>query len=108
MLGLGAHKYIGQLQKLQNRAARVITGSFIRSTPSHLTINNLGWLNVTNRHNIFIHKCAGKDPVRCVMFPVVCLNLPADDITDTMWVCFLCRQMPAQIKEICWMLEDVV
>ena len=38
MLGLSAQKYIGQLQKLQNRAARVITGNFNRSTPSHLII----------------------------------------------------------------------
>ena len=37
--------YIGQLQKLQNRAARVITGNFNRSTPSHFIIKNLGWLN---------------------------------------------------------------
>ena len=40
--GLSAQKYIGQLQKLQNRAARVITGNFNRSTPSHLIIKNLG------------------------------------------------------------------
>ena len=36
--GLSAQKYIGQLQKLQNRAARVITGNFNRSSPSHLII----------------------------------------------------------------------
>ena len=53
--------YIGQLQKLQNRAAGVITGNFNRSTPSHLIIKNLGWLNITNRHNFLMgclmHKC---------------------------------------------------
>ena len=50
----------------------------------------------------FHRKFAGKDSVRCAMccewFHVVCLNLPADEIAGPMWVCFLCRQMPAQIK----------
>ena len=56
LIGLSVQKGIGQLQKLQNRAAHVITANFNRTI-----IKNLGLLNITNRHQrltgCLMHKC---------------------------------------------------
>ena len=60
-----ANKYIKQLQKLQNRLARVITNNFNRDVSSSHIINTLGWMSVKQRFEYlmgcFMYKCLNND-----------------------------------------------
>ena len=42
------------LQRLQNRAARIITHTYDYNTPSALLVKNLKWMTVDNRYNYFV------------------------------------------------------
>ena len=42
------------LQRLQNRAARIITHTYDYNTPSALLIKNLKWMTVDNRYHYFV------------------------------------------------------
>ena len=59
--GHSANKYIQQIQKLQNRAARIITNNFIREISSTSLCNKLGWMSVYQRLRFltgcFMFKC---------------------------------------------------
>ena len=60
-----ANKCIKQLQKLQNRLARVITNNFNRDVSSCHIINTLGWMSVKQRFEYlmgcFMYKCLNND-----------------------------------------------
>ena len=60
-----ANKYIKQLQKLQNRLARVITNNFNRDVSSSHIINTLGWMSVKQRFEYlmgcYMYKCLNND-----------------------------------------------
>ena len=59
--GHSANKYIQQIQKLQNRAARIITNNFNREISSTSLCSKLGWMSVNQRlrylTGCFMFKC---------------------------------------------------
>ena len=61
MWGDCANKYIKQLQRLQNRAARAVTGIFDYHASVSAMIHTLKWMTVENRYKYFLailaYKC---------------------------------------------------
>ena len=59
--GHSDNKYIQQIQKLQNRAARIITNNFNREISSTSFCSKLGWMSVNQRlrylTGCFMFKC---------------------------------------------------
>ena len=54
-------KHINILQRLQNRAARAVTGNFDYNTSPRTLISALNWMNIETRYiyflGILIYKC---------------------------------------------------